>query len=171
MKHREQRILIEFKGEISPENRGPLLRRVALGRARSVFLLFVPVTVLTALIALDFDRKIWLCFVAASVVLNFLGSILTYFLTQTKREQLELFPNRICFLDDQDHTVLIEGPRLKLDYYLEDFPKIVDKGAYYLINVPAREGWGVICQKNLMVQGSIEEFETLFGDKLERENP
>jgi hypothetical protein len=169
VKHREKQILVEFKGEVSPENRRFLLRRVALHRSRTVFLALVPATTLMSLVLLDLGWVRWLCIAAAFVVLDFVGALLTYLLTQTPKEQKELFTNHICFYADRDQSVLIEGSRVKLDYYCEDFPQIVDKGKYYFIDIPAREGWGVICQKNLMVQGTIEEFEALFGDKLVRE--
>ena len=169
MKHREKQILIEFQGEVSPENRRFLLHRVAFRQFCSVFLVSVPGTTLISLVMLDYGWMRWLCAASAFVALDLVGAILAYLHTLTKKEQKELFPSHICFYADQDHSVLLEGPRVRLDLYCDDFLRVVDKGEYYFIDILFREGRGVVCQKNLMVQGSIEEFEALFGDKLVRE--
>ena len=46
--------------------------------------------------------------------------------------------------------------------------KVIDYGDYYLIVLPKYLPiLDVICQKSLLVKGSLEEFETLFQNKIE----
>ena len=41
-------------------------------------------------------------------------------------------------------------------------------GAYYYLDIPAQSGRGMVCQKDLMTQGTAETFEALFEGKIER---
>ena len=50
MKHREVRIHAEFKGEVSPENRRWLVRRVATRAALSFLALMLPLALIVSLI-------------------------------------------------------------------------------------------------------------------------
>lgn len=50
MKHREVRIHVEFKGEVSPENRRWLVRRVAIRSALSFLAVMLPLMLIVSLI-------------------------------------------------------------------------------------------------------------------------
>ena len=52
-----------------------------------------------------------------------------------------------------------------------DVAKVKDFGSYYCLYFSfGRQIWGWICQKDLLVEGSLEEFEALFEDRLIRQN-
>ena len=68
-----------------------------------------------------------------------------------------------------DRTVVCESEADYKETEIEDIKKIVDYGDFYRIvfyfpNLNAR----FICQKDLITQGSIEEFEERFSDKIIR---
>ena len=169
MKHREVRIHAEFKGEVSPENRRWLVRRVAVRAALSFLAVMLPLMLIVSLIAArewGWEEYRWM--VALFVGISLLFSLLAFALSFTKREQKELFPTRAVFYADRDHSVLFECPKRRLELYREDIRRVVDMGAYYYVDIPAQSGRGMVCQKSLMTVGTEESFEKLFEGKIER---
>ena len=62
------------------------------------------------------------------------------------------------------HSAFDERPNDKVK-------KVLDYGEFYYIMVNRFDfNNGVLCQKNLITEGTIEEFETIFKDKLVRKN-
>ena len=52
---------------------------------------------------------------------------------------------------------------------ISDVTKVKDFGSYYCLYFSfGKQIWGWICQKDLLIEGSLEEFETLFEDRLVR---
>ena len=52
---------------------------------------------------------------------------------------------------------------------IEHVEKVIDKGAFYVFKFNSTNGWGnCICQKDLMVEGTIEQFEEMFKEKIIR---
>ena len=169
MKHREVRIHAEFKGEVSPENRRWLVRRVATRAALSFLAVMLPLMLIVSLIAArewGWEKYSWM--VALFVGISLLFSLLAFALSFTKREQKELFPTRAVFYADRDHSVLFECPKRRLELYREDIRRVVDMGAYYYLDIPFQSGRGMVCQKSLMTIGTEESFEKLFEGKIER---
>ena len=169
MKHREVRIHAEFKGEVSPENRRWLVRRVAIRSTLSFLAVMFPLMLIVSLIAaweLGWEEYNWM--VALFVGISLLFSLLVFVLSFTKREQKELFPTRAVFYADRDHTVIFDCPKRRLELYREDIRRVVDMGAYYYLDIPAQSGRGMVCQKDLMTIGTEETFEKLFEGKIER---
>ena len=169
MKHREVRIHAEFKGEVSPENRRWLVRRVAARAALSFLSAMLPLALIVSLIMVwewGWEGCDW--GVVLIVAISLLFSLLVFALSFTKREQKELFPTRAVFYADKDHSVLFECPKRRLELYREDIRRVLDMGAYYYLDIPFQSGRGMVCQKNLMTIGTEETFEKLFDGKIER---
>ncbi|MBO5510898.1 MAG: magnesium transporter [Clostridia bacterium] len=169
MKHREVRIHAEFKGEVSPENRRWLVRRVATRAALSFLAVMLPLMLIVSLIMVwewGWEECDWA--VTLFVGISLLFSLLVFALSFTKREQKELFPTRAVFYADRDHTVIFDCPKRRLELYREDIRRMVDMGAYYYLDIPAQSGRGMVCQKDLMTIGTEEAFEKLFEGKIER---
>lgn len=57
-------------------------------------------------------------------------------------------------------------------FVVKDFSlvkKVIDYGEWYLISYGGKSIFkGIICQKNLIVEGTIEDFEKIFEEKIER---
>ena len=170
MKHREVRIHAEFKGEVSPENRRWLVRRVAIRSTLSFLALMLPLIVIFLLILIwewgwgERSSRM----TVFSFGLCLLGALLIFALSFTQNGQKDLFPTRAIFYADQDESVLFECPSRRLELYREDIRRVVDMGAYYYLDIPAQSGRGMVCQKNLMIQGTENSFEALFEGKIER---
>ncbi len=170
MKHREVRIHAEFKGEVSPENRRWLVRRVAIRSTLSFLALMLPLIVIFLLILIwewgwgEQSARM----TAFSFGVYLLGALLIFVLSFIPKGQKDLFPTRAVFYADRDHSVLFECPKRRLELYREDIRKVVDMGFYYYLDIPSQSGRGMVCQKNLMTVGTEETFEELFEGKIER---
>lgn len=168
MKHREVRIHAEFKGEVSPENRRWLVRRVATRSALSFLAVMFPLMLIVSLIMVwewGWEESDWI--VALFVGISLLFSLLVFALSFTKREQKELFPTRAVFYADRDHTVIFDCPKRRLELYREEIRRVLDMGDYYYIDITSQSGRGMVCQKSLMTIGTEETFEKLFEGKIE----
>ena len=168
-------ILFEFKGDISKNCRRYLLRKLSVRTCLTILALLIvtmPITLLLISGVLDGEvdaAYLWsICPVLGAICL--LASVLGMIIPYTKLEQKELFPIRICFYNDEDNTVVVETVKEKKIEYSDLFRKIVDMGDFYYIDIPARSGRGYICEKALMIQGTVEEFEKKFEGKIVRGN-
>lgn len=169
MKHREVIILVEFKGEVSPENRRLLVRRNATRMGLTSLLCLLPLELITAFVLILGDGwENWGWFLVFGTGISLLGSILVFALSFTKHEQKSLFPTRAVFYGDRDESVLFECPKRRLELYREDIRRVVDMGDYYYLDIPSQNGQGMVCQKNLLTVGTEETFEELFEGKIER---
>ena len=96
MKHREVRIHAEFQGEVSPENRRWLVRRVAIRDTLSFLALMLPLMVIFLLILIWEwgwgERCAFMTVFCFGLCL--LGAFLIFALSFTKKQQNELFPTR-----------------------------------------------------------------------------
>ena len=74
-------------------------------------------------------------------------------------------PNRIVFDFDKD-TIFYSSEKNKDSFNISQIEKILDYGNFYhLIFEPVPDSYYVL-QKDLMVKGTIEEFENCFKDKI-----
>ena len=169
MKHREVRIHAEFKGEVSPENRRWLVRRVAIRDTLSFLALMLPLMLIVSLIMVWEwgwgERCAFMTVFCFGLCL--LGALLIFALSFTKKQQNELFSTHAVFYADRDHTVIFECPKRRLELYREEIRRVVDMGDYYYIDIPSQSGRGMVCQKSLMTIGTEEIFEKLFDGKIE----
>ena len=168
MKHREVRIHAEFKGEVSPENRRWLVRRVAIRDTLSFLALMLPLMLIVSLIMVWEwgwgERCAFMTVFCFGLCL--LGALLIFALSFTKKQQNELFPTHAVFYADRDHSVLFECPKRRLELYREDIRRVLDMGDYYYLDIPSQGGRGMVCQKDLMTIGTEETFEKLFDGKI-----
>ena len=168
MKHREVRIHAEFKGEVAPENRRWLVRRVATRAALSFLAVMLPLMLIVSLIMVWEwgwgERCAFMTVFCFGLCL--LGALLIFALSFTKKQQNELFPTHAVFYADRDHSVLFECPKRRLELYREDIRRVLDMGDYYYLDIPSQGGRGMVCQKDLMTIGTEETFEKLFDGKI-----
>ena len=82
-------------------------------------------------------------------------------------ESFKVEPDEID-IDD----MFLTGYCAKYDYkrmnYLSDVLEVTDMGTWYKISLNLKYNSFFACQKDLIVEGTIEEFEELFADKLVR---
>ena len=105
--------------------------------------------------------KIWVFF-----VMSLLGTVWMFVLTWTVRR--DAYPTRIA-IDIKENTIFGEYRKGAGSRSIDDVKKVIDMGGFYDIIFYFPNQWAnCICQKDLIVEGTIEEFEKLFEDKIVR---
>ena len=151
--------MIEFRGYLHYTAQRYLLRKMqkitTVGAICMFFLLGSPS--LLAWIYWD----IWLFF-----LMSMGGTIWMFVLTWMVRR--DAYPSRII-IDIKEKEIFGEYRKGAGSRSLDDVKKIIDMGEFYDIIFYFPNQWSnCICQKDLIVAGTLEEFEKLFEDKIVR---
>lgn len=85
---------------------------------------------------------------------------------KSKKEIERMIPRRIYV---EDEYIICESNAYQEYRAIQDTKKIIDYGEWYSLFFPFGKITAVfVCQKNLLVQGTLEEFEALFEGKIVR---
>ena len=152
--------MIEFKGNLTAESKRFLLRKqikmqiLSSSIAISLFLLPIIFSAIFLNIML-----LWL------VLPLVLLAVFSLFKT-SKSSQKTFMPTRI-YLDLEEETILQECEKAERFHILSSVKSVIDYGDwYYLVfNYEDRDPY-FVCQKDLLTQGTLEEFEALFEGKI-----
>jgi len=83
---------------------------------------------------------------------------------QTKKEKEKITPQRVYI----DGDMIVSKSNAAVDTRnIKDVKEVRDYGEFYYFVFKAYS-YRFVCQKNLLTQGSIEEFENLFTGKIKR---
>ena len=150
--------MFEFRGKLSKEcedflyNKQRRLELISMGIVALVFSIVIIVFAILVNSILFIGLILPLLFVIAPV------------LPTTKRSFLQRMPNKVLF-DFENDTIFYQSEKSKDTYHISQIEKIHDYGNFYhIIFEPAPDSYYVL-QKDLMVQGTISEFEECFKDK------
>ncbi len=111
---------------------------------------------------LDADLIITLSIIGAAM----LSSVLIFIPTNSKKLRLE-WDYKIKFENDLITVVSNHQNGATQSYNISRIKKVVDYGKYYYLFLHKFDASnGIICQKNSLVDGTIEEFEELFKGKI-----
>jgi hypothetical protein len=154
--------MIEFSGYISGSAEKRLYeksRNIAQG-----ILLFAVLALLPPVIFFALKMKLWslVCgYCSLFVIIPLLLRI-----PKSKKERMAMLPKRI-YVEDE-HIVCITGQYTE-SRMISDVKKVVDHGEFYELSfVFGKVSDKFICQKSLLMKGTLEEFEAMFGDKVYR---
>ncbi len=87
---------------------------------------------------------------------------------KSKKEKFEMTPKKIVIDEEYIVCTAVKYSESRL---IEDVKTIIDYGDFYDINFPfGKVSEKFICQKDLMVKGTIEEFEKIFEGKIQRKS-
>ncbi len=160
--------MIEFKGEFSDECRQYLLEQQHKGMI--LLSIIIGVLFITPLLLLSFFWEYALIgSIAGMALVVFEIFYLSSQNTKLHKESfVESLPNGIIIENDTIETFGIGELSYKCKN-IQDIKEVLDMGKFYAIvfhfpNMDRR----FICQKDLLVEGTIEEFEKLFEDKIVR---
>jgi hypothetical protein len=155
--------MIEFCGEFSEESKRFLLKEhIRLGFFVAIFTSVVLGTI-TVVIAAVWDIWIITWFLLALVLL-FIFAIVSPHNRKTKL--LDMLPPKKIVVDGEGY-ISVELHEATVTKRFSDVRKVIDTGEWYYVLFRLKVD-GFLCQKNLITKGTIEEFEKLFEDKLER---
>ena len=150
--------MIEFKGKVTSKN-------AINSQARMLKTVFIIFSVIAMLIMLIVYRSHWFF---PPLILTMIPTIIIGFMI-TPNKYMALLPERL-FIDTDERTMTSQikgmGETFKM---LDDVTKVEDFGDYYTFYFNNRiSGLGFIAQKDLITQGTIEEFEEIFEEALVR---
>ena len=148
--------MVVFEGRISTKARKNacryFLRKIFLGN----FIILLVMGIPSLIIYLNSGVWFFIVVVLASCPLSFL----LFFIERDKILPLKILVNsstiEIWYKNDKQELT-----------YVDLIESVVDKEEFYEIAFSA-QGEVLVCQKDLIVQGTIEEFEEIFKDKIVR---
>ncbi len=154
--------MIIFNGEISNNSKNYLLRYNKIGGFISglipAIIILIPIIILT--IVSNWAYAIAIPFI---VIFPFITSI-----PCSKKNRYQIYPVEIKITDEQ---ILCTNSKYNLVRELSQIKFVKDFGGFYHIqfDFPHRD-IHFLCQKDLMVKGTIGEFEALFKGKIIRKS-
>ncbi len=154
--------MIEFKGELSGKCRKYMLDRqnkITIYAALFVALIFAIPTVIIGI----FLEPLALIFCVLYVF------IIVYPLI-FKDKGNNVLPTRV-YVDIENHEIVSESEHFCYGKNISLVEQVIDMGEWYRIVFCLNEGnVRFVCQKSLLTQGTLEEFEALFEGKIVRQD-
>ena len=154
--------MIEFKGELTGACKKFLLREQSKGQTIASLIAVGLFSVPTAWISIRWNPLVALFFIPYAML------ILFSILPPGKSAQKIFMPKRV-FIDLEEQTIVHECEKMERFHMLDSVKQVIDYGDWYYFkfNYEDRDPY-FVCQKSLLTQGTLEEFEALFTDKIVR---
>lgn len=150
--------MIVYEGQISGKCKEGVLRRSAkysfIGGIITSILFAIP----TVVLALKIDLIILLFFLVL-IPFPFLAAI-----PPKEKYYPMVFPYKIT-IDTQTGEMTTQSSQFCAESSIAEVVKVLDKGEWYHIYVKSKDG-RFICQKDLLTNGTFDEFEEIFKDKI-----
>lgn len=152
--------MIEFKGEISKECQNYIRKKevifwTLLGVIMSIILI-IPIVIL----GIFWNYAMFIALIAPGIYLTF------FCVAPWLRNIRNRIPLRIEIHEDD---MFCDTREIPVHRSVSQVKKVVDMGDWYdIIFYFPHKYMFFICQKNLLLQGTIDEFEGLFPDKIKR---
>lgn len=152
--------MIVFNGELSENNKKFLNRKMKNVSIFSTCILSI-ILVIPITLAVVFDDIIW---AIAYIIIPAL--ILFSVVPIPKKKWNTICPTEISI---NDETVIIHGETFHQEREISQLKRIIDFGDCYKMEfVFPHKSFSCLCQKNLIVKGTLEEFEERFADIIVR---
>ncbi len=154
--------MIEFNGRLTgttEQEFWEIQKMTNMNMLLCVFLLPLP-----AVCILSVVFKMWTIFLFYGTF--FLLWIIITLIPRDKKEKNEMMPKRI-YIEGEYITAITDkdGEVRKIS----DVKKVTDYGEFYLLTFPfGKVSSKFVCQKSLLIKGSLDEFESLFDGKIIR---
>lgn len=156
--------MIEFKGNLSEHTLKFYHKRfIKENLSSSMFFFVMCIPACTFLFSFIMPLKYIVCIVFP---IFFLVAILLPYL-KLKLSKDRLVPEHITI---NDGVIICVKDKFTDSLNIEQIKAVKDYGEYYTLTVAGffRPSAHLICQKDLLTQGTIEEFEALFTDKIKK---
>ena len=152
--------MLVFQGEFSNNCKRYMIKKLKsisiIGLVIPCFLLCIPMLILTFIYHWSFVLA-----VITLLLLPLLGLI------QPKSKSLDLIVPFKVSIDTKTNCITSKGKNFYFERKTSQIKKIIDYGEWYHIYfVFPHKNQSFICQKDLLVQGTIEEFKNYFQDKI-----
>lgn len=152
--------MIVFEGKLSEQSKKAINKNLTLLKFVSMIITSVIVAIPITFLVIK-DDLIWAVAYAFIPVLLIGGS-----LPVPKKNEYLFCPTRIL-IDSSSNELYVILNNNKITRHFDDIVRVNDFGEHYKIKFKfPHKSIYFLCQKDLIVQGTLEEFETLFQDKL-----
>ena len=152
--------MIEFAGELSESNKKAINKNLTLLKFVSMIITSVIVAIPVTFLVIK-DHLIWVVAYAFIPVLLIGGSR-----PIPKKNEYLFCPTRIL-IDSSRNELFVILNNNKITRHFDDIVCVNDFGEHYKIEFKfPHKSIYFLCQKDLIVQGTLEEFEELFKDKI-----
>ena len=158
--------MIEFSGKFSESSEDLLVKILARGLRLSISIVAIIGVIIVLVIAAVLNTWILTIFIVAFAFVVLVFSIAPYTKNERKKTLLKMLPQKVII--DEDNSIDVEWIDYSVSKSINDVKIIFDFGENYLIKFKIPKGRVVFCQKDLLVEGTIEEFEELFQGKIIR---
>ncbi|MBO4594742.1 MAG: hypothetical protein J5697_03480 [Clostridia bacterium] len=163
--------MVEFKGELNLKSYKPIIHRLNKELQIIIIVVYLIIAVPCFLLYCLTDFGFALIAGAISLTVIALTSFILLFFAGEKfhRETLKMFPKYIAF--ENGIIELGYNSQKHREFYYENIKGIADYGEFYYVflKIPNRNQ-SFVCQKGLITEGTIEEFEETFSDVIVRKN-
>ncbi len=163
-------MMIEFNGQITQQNQIDRLKRVS--KVETILFITAPIALwvigITVGLVFEFLQDIWLEMLICSIII-WVCALLNKIIPQKRLMRFRLSPHII--ITDEELSLELEnrGEKVWRKRKLSKVKKVLDSGeVYYIIFKFGDITSAWTCQKDNIVNGTIEEFEKLFEDKIQR---
>ncbi len=146
--------MVRFEGQLNEECKKFLKRQKFFAPVVSIAFSFTTTAPIIIVFALAVTKWIFLCLIL----------LLAFFIYQYYYDRMG-YP--ISIIVDQDYVKGI-GEKQYQEYStsIEKVVEVIDMGSWFRIKLDFKINMFLICQKDLLVEGTLEEFEEIFKDKL-----
>ena len=146
--------MVRFEGQLNEECKKFLKRQKFFAAVVSIAFSFTTTAPIIIVFALAVTKWIFLCLIL----------LLAFFIYQYYYDRMG-YP--ISIIVDQDYVKGI-GEKQYQEYStsIEKVVEVIDMGSWFRIKLDFKINMFLICQKDLLVEGTMEEFEEIFKDKL-----
>lgn len=154
--------MIEFNGYITGSAEKYFFKR-ARNLVRNLMLASL-LLLFPIVIAFSVNKKFW--FLLQMYCIIFVTLPLVLYIPKSKKEKKAITPKKIF---TEDEYIICITDKCEEIRHIGDAKKVQDFGEFYEIIFPfGKVSEKYICQKSLLVKGTLEEFEALFEGKIVR---
>ncbi|MBR7116898.1 MAG: hypothetical protein IKC87_04235 [Clostridia bacterium] len=155
--------MIEFKGEMIGKAKKFILGRHS--KVQKIAFIGTAVVLLPVIIVLSILIEFplgMLLYIPLAMIVGFA------FIPPSKSDQQTFVPKRL-FIDTEEGTIVSQAEKRESFHMIEAVDEVVDYGEWYhfVFRFEDRDPY-FVCQKSLLTEGTLEEFEQLFEGKIER---
>ncbi len=154
--------MIDFNGYLTGNSQKFFCKQIV--KLQQKFILFTCIPAFSIMLLIAYfcwdiiEPKLILIMIILFIPLYLLPNI------QTKKEKAKITPQRVYI----DGDMIVSKSNATVDTrYMSDVKEVRDYGEFYYF-VFKVYSYRFVCQKDLLTQGSIEEFENLFAGKIKR---
>ncbi|MGN0530322.1 MAG: hypothetical protein ACI4IH_04425 [Eubacterium sp.] len=156
--------MIEFNGYLTGTSQKFFCKQIVKLQQKIILFTLIPIFIILMIVFyLVFDViALYPEVIISEIILSALALLLPNI--QTKKEKEKITPQKVYIEND----MIVSKSNAMVDTrFMKDVKEVRDYGEFYYFVFKAYS-YRFVCQKDLLTQGSLEEFENLFAGKIKK---